>query len=102
MKRFGWKVGAITFLALVVVNVVLFSLDIKFPDNSLIIAAARVVQFPGLPLLILFPVPLSAGNDYTWDYIMCAVAGSFSALVWSVLVGFLFRRGNSAEQAGSS
>jgi hypothetical protein len=96
MKRFRWKLAIITFLALLVFNGVLLLLDIWYPDNSLIIAVARVVQFPALPIAVLFPVSLSAGNDYTWDYVMCTILSSFSALVWSVLVGFFIRRSRAA------
>ena len=96
MKRFRWKLAIITFLVLLAVNGVLFMLDGRYPDNSVIIALARVIQFPALPIVVLFPVSLSAGDDYTWDYVMCAILSLFSALFWSVLAGFVFRRGRAA------
>jgi Mn2+/Fe2+ NRAMP family transporter len=92
MKQFRWKAAVITFLGFIAFDVVLFLLDIRFPDNSVIIAISRVVLFPALPLVVVFPVSLSAGDDYTWDYVMSAALSLFSALVWSVLVGFFIRR----------
>jgi len=96
MKRFKWKVAIITFLVLLAVNGILFMLDSRYPDNSAIIVISRVVQLPGLPLIFIFPVPFSAGDDYTWDYIMAGVVSAFSASVWSVLAGFFICRDRAA------
>jgi hypothetical protein len=68
MKRFKWKVAIVTFLTFLAIDGLLLALDIRFPDNSVIISISRVVQFPGLPVLLMFPVPFSAGDDYTWDH----------------------------------
>ena len=92
MKRFRWKAAIITFLVLLAVNGVLLMLDSRYPDSSAIIAISRVVQLPGLPLIFIFPVPFSAGDDYTWDYTMAGVVSASSALVWSVLAGFFICR----------
>ena len=94
MNRFKWKVALVTFLTFLAIDGLLLVLDIKFPDNSVIISISRVVQFPGLPLLFMFPVPFSAGNDYTWDYTMISIISTFSAVVWAVLAGFFVRRYN--------
>ena len=96
MKRFKWKVAIITFGILLAVNGVLLLLDISYPDNPIIIGISRVVQFPGLPFIFIFPVSISAGDDYSWDYIMFSIVSSFSALVWSVLAGFFIHRNRAA------
>ena len=71
-------------------------LGIRYPDSSVITVTSRVVLLPALPILFLFPVPLSAGDDYTWDYEVGAVLSFFSSLAWSMIVGFVFRHDRNA------
>jgi hypothetical protein len=92
MKRFRWKLAVITFLVLIASDALLLLLDIRYPGNSVVIKVSRVLQLPGLPFVVLFPVPLGAGDDYTWDYVTGAVVCFFSAVVWSVIVGLFVGR----------
>ncbi len=95
MKRFSWKLAIITFLVLIALNALLFFLDMRYPGYPILIGAARIVNFPSLAFLALFPV---SASDYTSQIVMAAVLSSFSPLIWSVLVGFLLRRGNPLAQ----
>ncbi len=91
MKRFRWKLAAITFVVLLGINALLLVLDVWFPKNAAIITVARAVQAPGIPLIAFFPAPFGAGDDPAWDYLVVAGVSGVSSLVWSLIVGFFLR-----------
>ena len=64
----------------------------------IVFPAFFLLELPGLPLVFLFGAPIAAGNDHTWDLMVQVVIGPFSALVWSMLAGFIFRREAANKQ----
>lgn len=63
---------------------------------------AYIMDIPSIWMTVLFQkIPLSGGDHAGFQFLTACVTAFFSALIWAVLAGFIFRRksiaGNNAN-----
>lgn len=91
-KRFKWKRAIIVFCIIMVLN-----LALNFADYSnlprFVFYLAYSIDYPSIWLNVLFAkIPLSGDDHAGFQFLAACISGGFSAFIWAILAGFIFRR----------
>ena len=92
MKTLNWKVAAIIFTVLAMIDAVLISLcflPLTGFYRTSVAGIAGVFNAPGSALTIIFRPIVS--QDVTGYAILAVCSGVISVVIWSLIVGFIFR-----------
>src|SRR5476649_734885 len=97
-KQFKWKRALIVFCIVMALNLALACADFSNLP-TFVYYLAYVMDYPSIWMTFLFQkIPLSDGNHAGFQFLVASVTGFFSAFVWAVLVGFIFRRKSIIEK----
>jgi len=106
-KRFKWKRAIMVFCIVMVLNLALILANHASVENipSFVYVLVAVMDWPSVLLFLgfalLFDVSSFQGrNDFS--FLTYYGNGLFSAFVWAVLAGFIFRRKSIADKSADT
>jgi hypothetical protein len=94
MKTYNTKLGVLVFTIAMALDVALYLLMHSRPDNGWLRGLWTGINLPGIPVFRFFSGMLQVGSSS----MTCLFFGStiLSLLIWSLIVGIIFRRKNAA------